>query len=182
MTYSPETKTAVSVRNRVRAKNRTTLVPNKRPLPTQHRAQHLTTVQPTPIIIDIPAPRKQIQTNTLSNYLDQGQHMHPLCRHSFIERIELGYYHYERRTEWRTCALAAAYAGAFGPRSIERPEFSYSMALWQLSQKLGYDLNQTIVYGPTGRCQPVIDEMIQLIDADGWTREGVVQWLQSLHL
>jgi hypothetical protein len=31
--------------------------------------------------------------------------------------------------EFRTCALAAAYAGAFGQKSIEKPEFSYSMAV-----------------------------------------------------
>ena len=180
MTYTPKIKTAVSVRSRTQ--NRTAIIPQKRPLPQQHRPQHLRTIQQTPIIIDIPAPQRQTHTNTLSSYLDKGRQMHPLCRHSFIERVELGYYHYERRTEWRTCALAAAYAGAFGAHTIERPEFSYSMALWQLSQKLGYDLHQTIVYGPTGRCQPVIDEMVQLIDQDGWTREGVAQWLRSLNL
>ena len=182
MTYTPKTRTAVSVNNRTQTQNRTAIIPQKRPLPQQHRPQHLRTIQQTPIIIDIPAPQRQTHTNTLSSYLDKGRQMHPLCRHSFIERVELGYYHYERRTEWRTCALAAAYAGAFGAHTIERPEFSYSMALWQLSQKLGYDLHQTIVYGPTGRCQPVIDEMVQLIDQDGWTREGVAQWLRSLNL
>ncbi len=182
MTYSPEIKTAVSVRNRTRTQNRTAIIPRKRPLPNQHRPQQLRRTQQTPIIIDIPAPQKQIHTNALSSYLDKGRQMHPLCRHSFIERVELGYYHYERRTEWRTCALAAAYAGAFGAPTVERPEFSYSMAIWQLSQKLGYDLHQTIVYGPTGRYQPVIDEMVQLIDQDGWTRKGVVEWLQSLNL
>jgi hypothetical protein len=153
------------------------------PITIRHQ-QRLRHARQTHIIIDVPPqrPQKQTQTNTLSAYLDKGRQMHPLCRHSFIERVELGYYHYERRIEWRTCALAAAYAGAFGAYTVERPDFSYSMAIWQLSQKLGYDLRQTIVYGPTGRCQPIIDEMVQLIDQDEWTRKGVVEWLRSLNL
>lgn len=145
----------------------------------QHLRRH---ARQTPIIIDVPASTSSATNNTLSAYLDKGRQMHPLCRHSFIKRVELGYYHYERRVEWHTCALAAAYAGAFGAYTVERPNFSYSMAIWQLSQKLGYDLRQTIVYGPTGRRQPVIDEMAQLIDQDGWTRKGVVEWLRSLNL
>ena len=179
MNYS-KTKTAVIVQNNQNRPNN--LVARQRPLPVHRRRQHPTPPQPEPIIIDIPQRRSQPKTNTLAYYLERGRHMHPLCRDSFIERVELGYYHYERRTEWRTCALAAAYAGAFGSDSIERPEFSYSMAIWQLSQKLGVDLRTTQVYGPTGRCQPVVDEMIQLIDEDGWTRAGVAQWLQSLNL
>lgn len=99
-----------------------------------------------------------------------------------MERRMIGYYHYERRIEYRTCVIAAAYVGAFGPESIEEIGFSYSMAVWRLSQKVGYDLNTLMVYGPTGRCQPVAREIIQLVDQDGWTREGVAEWLESLKL
>lgn len=178
---TPKTQLEIKTLTRAGRQNQNRILHASAPITLRHR-QQLRRTQRTPIIIDITAPQPPAQTNTLSSYLECGRHMHPICRHAFIERIELGYYHHERRTEWHTCALAAAYAGAFGAASVERPEFSCSMALWQLSAKLGYDLRTTIVYGPTGRCQPVIDEMVQLIDQDGWTREGVVVWLRSLHL
>lgn len=137
---------------------------------------------PGPVIIDMPTPVKPVDTATLSNYLRIGRTYHPLCRHAFIEKQITGYYHYEQRVTYKTCAVAAAYAGAFGPQSIERPDFSYSMALWRLSQKVGYDLNTLIVHGPTGRRQPVAEEMMQLVDENHWTREGLVEWLESLGL
>lgn len=118
----------------------------------------------------------------LSHYLRIGRTYHGLCRHAFVEKSIIGYYQYERRVEFRTCAIAAAYAGAFGPTSIERPEFSYSMAIWRLSQQVGYDLEDLSVYGPTGRYQSVACELIELVDKDYWTREGVVEWLHSLKL
>src|SRR5690606_4889556 len=95
-----------------------------------------------PIVINIPASHPRTQVNTLSNFLRVGRLYHPLCRNTFVERVQIGYYAYERREEWRTCALAAAYAGAFGPQSIEKPEFSYSMAIWRLSQLVGFDIGQ----------------------------------------
>lgn len=137
---------------------------------------------PGPMIIDMPTPVKPVDTATLSNYLRIGRTYHPLCRHAFIEKRITGYYHYEQRVQYSTCAVAAAYAGAFGPQSIERPDFSYSMALWRLSQKVGYDLNQRIVNGPTGRRQPIAEEMMQLVDDNHWTREGLIEWLESLGL
>ena len=91
--------------------------------------------------------------------------------------VAITYCVYEQRLEWRTCTLAAAYAGAFGPQSIERPEFSYTMAVWQLSQKVGYDIGKTIVTGPTGRQNNLDDEMIKLTDVNLWTRAGVADWL-----
>lgn len=121
-------------------------------------------------------------TRPLSELIEIGRHYHPLCRGAFVQKHIIGHYHYERRTQWYTCAVAAAYAGAFGPHSIERPEFSYSMALWRLSQKVGYDLNQRLVCGPTGRHQSVAEEMVQLVDQNLWNREGLVEWLRSVKL
>lgn len=125
---------------------------------------------------------RPVEGATLSRFLQVGRTYHPLCRHAFLEKRTVGYYHYERRLEYRTCAVAAAYAGAFGPAAIERPDFSYSMAVWRLSQRIGVDLDRVHVYGPTGRCQPVAREMMQLVDEDYWTREGVAEWLASLGL
>ena len=158
----------------------------RRPAPTLPTRQ--------PIVINVPPAKRPLRKGTLSYYLERGRHMHPLCRDSFIEQVIWGYYHYEQRTELRTCALAAAYVGAFGAHTVESvaPACSPtrvmttgpagSQMIWQLSAKLGYDLRQTAVYGPTGRCQPIADEMIQLVDVDGWTRAGIVQWLQTINL
>lgn len=137
-------------------------------------------VAPEPIIINMPAREPQPQTETLSGFLRVGRQYHPLCRSAFVEKVQIGYYAYERREEWRTCALAAAYAGAFGPQSIERPDFSYSMAIWRLSQRVGYDIGERRVIGPTGRHSNLADEMIKLVDENLWTRAGVVDWLASI--
>ncbi|MCP4368010.1 MAG: hypothetical protein GY797_07855 [Deltaproteobacteria bacterium] len=147
--------------------------PSPFPLPPQ--------IESGPIVIDA-STAVPTNTATLSNYLQIGRTYHPLCRNAFMEKHIIGYYHYERRVQFHTCALAAVYVGAFGPQSIERPDFSLSMALWRLSQKVGYDLNNKLVYGPTGRYQSVAQEMMDLIDKDYWTREGVSEWLRSLGL
>lgn len=99
-----------------------------------------------------------------------------------MKQVVTGYYHYERKVRLQTCAVAAAYAGAFGPESITGAQFSYSMACWRLSQRVGYDIAQRIVTGPTGRRNNVAHEMTQLVDENWWTREGVAEWLRSLNL
>lgn len=118
----------------------------------------------------------------LSQALLAGREYHPLCRHSFVECHTVGYYAYERRNVWKTCALAAAYAGIFGPGEIERPEFSYSQCCWLLSQVLGYDPSKLIVDGPTGRRLPVAEEMVKLVDDNLWNRRTVAAWLYSVGL
>jgi hypothetical protein len=115
----------------------------------------------------------------LAGYLSVGRTYHELARFAFVEMVQLGYYAYERRTEWRSCALAAAYAGAFGPQAVERSEFSYSEAIWRLSKQVGYNLDQLFVIGPTGRFSAVCDEMTLLIDANFWSRRGVAEWLPT---
>ncbi len=127
-------------------------------------------------------PKPQPMEYALSNYLSVGRAYHPLCRYVFIEKRTSGYYAYERKVIWHTCAIAAAYAGAFGPGTIEQPEFSYSMAVWRLSQRLGYALGAMAVTGPTGRRQPLAGEMMQLIDENWWNRAGIVEWLRTLRL
>lgn len=148
--------------------------PGERPLPVPQK--------PAPIIINVPQAQPYVQVNTLSNFLRIGRLYHPLCRNTFVERVQIGYYAYERREEWRTCALAAAYAGAFGPQSIEKPEFSYTMSIWRLSQLVGFDIGQRQVMGPTGRRNNLADEMIRLVDENLWNRAGVADWLASLSL
>lgn len=139
----------------------------------------LRTLANEPVIIPGYAPAVQ-PVASLSRFLWLGRVLHPLCRNAFVERVQIGYYAYERREEWRTCALAAAYAGAFGPQSIEKPEFSYSMAIWRLSQRVGFDIGQRQVIGPTGRHNNLADEMIKLVDENLWTRAGVAEWVASL--
>jgi len=117
--------------------------------------------------------------NKLSRYLFLGRTYHDLCRNAFVEKVQHGYYAYERWSEWRTCAIAAAYAGAFGASSIEHPEFSYSMAVWRLSQLVGYDIGRYEITDPTGRAAPVAEVMIRLVDENYWNRIGVFELLVS---
>ena len=153
------------------------------PLPL--RQQQPNPVRPVePTIIDIPyeadLPLITNPFQELASYIREGCRYHPICRNAFIELVQHGYWRYERRTKWHTCTLASAYAGAFGPTSIERPEFSYSMAIWKLSQKLGLNIGTYLVTGPTNRKQNLADEMIELTDTNLWTREGVADWLETV--
>ncbi|MCA9946573.1 MAG: hypothetical protein KC449_23995 [Anaerolineales bacterium] len=125
-------------------------------------------------------PQTAPQRERLSAFLETGRLYHPLCRQAFVEQVAIGYYAYEQQVEFRTWALAAAYAGAFGANAVERADFSYTMAVWQLSQRVGYGLEQTVVNGPTGRQQNIAKEMMDLTDINLWTRQGVAQWLSSI--
>lgn len=118
----------------------------------------------------------------LSQALLLGRELHPLCRGTFVQKVQHGYYAYERWTEWQTCALAAAYAGIFGPAAVEQPEFSYTQCCWLLTQVLGYDPAKRIVEGPTGRRLPVAEEMVKLTDVNLWNRRTVAAWLWSVGL
>lgn len=147
--------------------------------PTWQPAGELAQQQPAPVIIPGYVPTAW-PDQRLSTFLRIGRLYHPLCRNTFVERVQIGYYAYERREEWRTCALAAAYAGAFGPQSIEQPEFSYTMAVWRLSQRVGFDIGAGLVRSPGGRCGSVAEEMVKLVDENLWTRAGVADWLASM--
>ena len=140
----------------------------------------ITKPQPIPLVID--APPSLAKSISLSSYLRKGCRYHPLCRQSFVDKVVTGFYHYERTTHYHTCAVAAAYVGAFGPDAVTTPEFSYSMAIWRLSLKLGFDLHQVKVIGPTGRKAVVGQEMMQLVDVNWWTREAVADWLDTIGL
>lgn len=116
---------------------------------------------------------------TLSYLMLVGRQYHPLCRDAFVERVSIGYYAYERRYEWKTCAIAAAYAGAFGAESIERPDFSYSMAVYRLSKLIGYDMHKLRMNLPTGTQMPLDEGIMSLVDNHLWTRQGVAELLMD---
>lgn len=134
-------------------------------------------------VVTIPAPVYFGQYSPLAmlaGFLAIGRTYHARASiGSFVDKVQVGFYAYERREEWRTCAVAAAYAGALGPQVIERDEFSYSQAVWYLSDLVGYDLNELHVLGPTGRLSAVVDEMVLLTDTNLWTRLGLVHWLPN---
>ena len=138
---------------------------------------------PQPDIIYNPGRPVWRQTRpTLSQLLRIGSAVHPLCRNSFVEQVICGHYAYSRRIGYRTNPVAAIYVGAFGPDAIKEATFSYSMAVWRINKMVGYDITNRIVDGPTGRRSDVAHEIIQLSDADFWTREGIAEWLESIGL
>lgn len=137
-------------------------------------------------VVTIPAPvyfGHQSPLVMLAGFLLVGRTYHERASiGSFVDKVQVGYYAYERREEWRTCAVAAAYAGAFGRQAVERDTFSYSQAVWQLSDRVGFDLNELHVLGPTGRVSAVMDEMVLLTDTNYWTRLGLVHWLPKAQI
>lgn len=147
-------------------------IDSENPLAHRQHDQLQEVKKPTVII-----PSQSYPDNKLSKYLFVGRTHHDLCRNTFVEKIQHGYYAYERWIEWKTCAVAAAYAGAFGASSIEHPKFSYSMAVWRLSQLVGYDIGKYEITDPTGRTAPVAEVMIKLVDDNYWNRVGVFELL-----
>jgi len=127
---------------------------------------------PLPLVVPETKP-------TLADLIRIGSTYHPPCRNAFVEKVQLGYYAYEQRTEWRTCFIAAAYAGAFGPTSIERSTFSYTEAVFLLGEKVGYDL-ETVVTDPTGKRGKLAERIIKLADDHLWTAQGVTTWLDKI--
>jgi len=170
----------------MKTKTAITLIPLQRPQPTGLRS--ITAVS-APVTTPAPSYGRPVPTiissqatRPLSHLITIGRTYHPICRHAFVEKRVTGYYHYERRVIWHTCALAAAVVGAYGPASIERDDFSYSEAIYLLARVIGYRADDVIVPGPTGRrVQPLADEIMQLVD-DGWSRAGVATWLRDLGL
>lgn len=163
------------------------------PQPTPDHFKKILEVAPLPIVVPQHLPVRQrpptiritmpqSSPSILSYLLDVGRGYHAQCRNAFVEKVQYGYYAYERREEWRTCALAAIYAGAFGSESIQQPEFSYSQAVWRLSQRLGYDIGKRPVVGPTGRHNNLADEIMALNDVNKWSRAGIAEWLASQSL
>lgn len=148
----------------------------------ERRAIVVIDVNPQPNSDGVEWPFVPPLNSHLSQALLRGRELHPLARHSFVECETIGYYSYERRQVWRTCALAAAYAGIFGAEAIEQPDFSYTQCCWLLSNVLGYDPSKRIVNGPTGRRLPVAEEMVKLTDDNFWNRRTIAAWLWSVGL
>lgn len=118
----------------------------------------------------------------LSMFLEIGRMYHGYCQHYHIERTEYGYYHYERQEEYKTDAIAAMYAGAFGKKSVERTDtFSMSQAIYQLSERLNIDLFRVRLPSPINQnaIVDVMNECNNLVAIDGWTRAGVANWLRK---
>lgn len=133
----------------------------------------------TPLLHLVDNPTGQGGGLTLSSALALGRIYHPICRGEFVEKVLYGSHPHEQWIEWQTDALAAAYAGIFGPAAVERSDFCYTQCCWHLTQVLGYDPAKLIVEGPTGRRLPVADEMVKLVDIDLWSRRAVAAWLRS---
>ena len=98
---------------------------------------------------------------------------------AFVEVLQVGYYAWERRIVYRTCPVAAAYVGAFGPDSIERPAFSYTQAIYRLSRRVGYDLEVPVV-DPLGKRGPLVERIIKLTDDHKWDRAGIIEWVSEV--
>ena len=64
--------------------------------PTWQPAGELAQQQPAPVIIPGYVPTAWLDQR-LSTFLRIGRLYHPLCRNTFIERVQIGYYAYERR-------------------------------------------------------------------------------------
>lgn len=169
----------------MKTKNSITLIPLLPSQPAGLRtitavSRPVTIAAPTGTVIAIPTVRPT--TRPLSELIAIGRTYHPICRHAFVEKRITGYYHYERRATWYTCALAAAVVAAYGYAAVERDDFSYSEAIYLLARVTGYRADVLRVPGPTGRLQPVADEIMQLVDENLWSRAGVATWLEDIGL
>ncbi len=149
----------------------------------QKSIQRPTTVVPT-IVLKAPMPNSVPTHQKLSQLILSGRQHHPQAVGSFVEQVTAGYYAYEQRTEWRTCALAAAYVGAFGPNAINE-RTGQSMVNAGLEPLIGYHPDMLTIAGPplpinggTAHHVRSVSATIQALnDNHGWTRLAIARWL-----
>lgn len=151
-----------------------------RPLPMPIRQglpQHGVVIpgQAQPTIIHMPTAQPALAT--LSELILAGRRLHKVCRGGYVRKIRHGSYLYERWDEWTTCALAAAYAGAFGAKAVERDDWSPDEAIWKLEMVLGYNVRTQRITSPNRYETTIEKEIYHLVDAKMWSREGVALWL-----
>ncbi len=124
-----------------------------------------------------------LMEKTLSQAILIGSNFHDIDKIDHLSRETTGFYHYDRKEIWRTGPIAAACVGIWGPEFLDY-HHAYRPALSLLSRYLGYSIENLIVeIGPTGRVHTKLsDEIMDLVDKDGWTRQDVSIWLKSCGL
>lgn len=127
---------------------------------------------PQRIAIDAPpgvqsAPRPASPPK-LSMLMERGRQYHPRAHKQWVEQRGNTYY---------TCALAAAYAGYFGPNSVF-PGMAPDMIMYELSQVTKIDLRESRAKSDDGRFYKLGTAIIEMNDT-GWSRAAIARWLRS---
>ena len=139
----------------------------RKPIPA---ARLPTIVEPAPGQGGRSWPRPQ--PHTLSAFMAHGARCH--------ERTSGQWYDSRAR---RTCAITAAYVGAYGPDALSHEPSPSEMA-YMLSRLLGYSLHQKQVALPVNQqSRTTLFRAVQLLtDRHGWSRRAIAVWLHDMGL
>ena len=118
-------------------------------------------------------------TIRLSDAMKRAAMQFKQCHNTFIRKVTYGHYMYERKVQVQLCAISGAYAAEFGLEAIGPQGFSLTEAAFRLKLRIGYDILRVVVPGPTGRIQPLANEIIALNDQNGWSTIGIAEWLME---
>lgn len=125
------------------------------------------------IVHEEPRPR-------LSHLIRVGAQFHKEAMPgTFVAKAESGHYRYEKKTEWFTCAIAAAVVGAGKRRQVEKDFFSYSQACYILHKATGVNINTERIEAPTGEYLPMAQVITMLADEYYWGRREIAGYLED---
>lgn len=134
-----------------------------------------TNVRPFARSVMIDARERPANDAPMHHFLLYGCTLHAQALDSFVEVDDIGYYAHEKRTEWRTCAVAALYAGVYGRNVIERrhangtPIFSYDECAVLLASFFDIDISHM---------HKMLKGM-QALNDSGWARESIAMVLRA---
>ena len=137
--------------------------------------------QQTDVII-VEGQREITAYKRLSQLIETGRHYHTQAKGYFVQKWSNNHYFVKHRVEeLRTCALAAAYVGSYGPNSINE-RITRSMVEAELEPIIGYHPGLRIITCPVlydRRNQPYqgtssVSALVQYLnDQEGWTRAAI---------
>ena len=126
-----------------------------------------------------------IHLQPIAHYLAVVWSLYDVARGKFVERVQHGFYHYERHEEWRICALAAIYIGLTNatPASIASTDFD--MIEFGITRLTGRNLRY--IYAPAatsdgivakGQIVSLFAHLVTLTD-NGWHPNEIIGYCRA---
>jgi len=141
-------------------------VPNYAPLPQWEPVQ--------------PRPRRAPGHQDLGELIRAGWHQHGRAKGAWVEGVQHGCYSYEAYTEWRVCAVAAAYLAAYPNESPESIRYlDDHKAAIGLTLVLGYNMKDVKILSirreAYGQIRWLDGELVAMND-EGWPSHMIIEY------
>ena len=130
-------------------------------------------------------PHRRAQFRPVADYLAMGWRRYGIARNHFVQRIDHGHYAYERRTEWRVCALVAIYIGLTGSHPKEVYGMEWDAVEFGITGQLGFNLRH--VYAPAitsalgvSKGEPTsLFSHLALLTDNHWPKQEIINYCRT---